>query len=117
MEDLPKNIVNSWRGWCSVDDYFFDPNYYPEIKPYDRFKQIPFPIEIMIAADDEIATPTNVTNFWRHAKSLKGIEISYLEPRDFDTTEIGHFGFFKRKFIESLWPMAVHKINKTLAHE
>lgn len=112
MEDLPKNLLNTWRNWCSVSDYFFDPKYYGEIKEIDGYKDFKIPIEIIVATDDRIATKSNVENFWKHAKSTKGINVSYLNPSDYGGNEIGHFGFFRRKFETTLWPLALDKLEK-----
>jgi predicted alpha/beta hydrolase len=117
MEDLPKDLVNTWRDWCSVSDYFFDQKYYDEIKAIDAYKNLTIPVEILVPTDDEIATETNVINFWKHAYSSQGISISYLSPADFGTSGIGHFGFFRKNFENTLWPLALQKITKMLKNE
>lgn len=117
MEDLPRDLVNSWRDWCSVSDYYLDQKYYGEIRAIDGYKSLTIPVEILIPTDDEIATQANVQNFWKHAFSTKGINITYLSPTDFETSSIGHFGFFRREFESTLWALALKKLNEILKND
>src|SRR5699024_1509872 len=66
MDDLPKSFAKQWRDWCSVPDYFFDPKYFGVSVPRGGFKQFDFPIVNYHATDDEISTPINIENFWKH---------------------------------------------------
>jgi predicted alpha/beta hydrolase len=116
MEDLPKNIYNSWREWCSVPDYFFDPKYASSIEGIEGYKNLDFPITVFRAADDDIATPINNHNLWKHINSSKPIEQITLEPRDFNLKTIGHFDLFRKKHKETLWPIVLEKLNMYLSH-
>jgi predicted alpha/beta hydrolase len=114
MEDLPKKIYNSWREWCSVPDYFFDPKYAPSIEGIGGYKNLDFPITVFRAADDDIATPINNHNLWKHIISSKPIEQITLEPRDYNLKVIGHFDLFRKKHKETLWPLVLEKLDNYL---
>jgi predicted alpha/beta hydrolase len=116
MEDLPKNIYNSWRDWCSVPDYFFDLKYASKVPGIEGYKNLDFPITVFRAADDDIATPINNHNLWKHINSSKPIEQITLEPRDFNLKTIGHFDLFRKKHKETLWPIVLEKLNMYLSH-
>jgi predicted alpha/beta hydrolase len=32
MEDMPKNVTNAWRDWCSNSPYFFHKDYVKKIE-------------------------------------------------------------------------------------
>ena len=107
MEDLPKNITNTWRDWCSVPDYFFDERFLGKTVPKGYYNAIPFAIKVYWASDDPISNHKNITNFWKHIKSTQRIDIEELKPENFKVKSIGHFGFFRKTFKESLWPIAL----------
>lgn len=117
MEDLPKNLINSWRNWCNVPDYFFDPKHYSEIAEISNFKNFEVPIDVLIASDDEICTPKNVENFWKHVASTKTITVQYIDPSEYGKKEIGHFGFFRKIFNKTLWPIGLDKLQKQITNE
>jgi predicted alpha/beta hydrolase len=114
MEDLPKNITNTWRDWCSVPNYFFNEKYSSTTSALGYYNELTFPIKMLWADDDYIVTQPNVTSFWKNVKSTGGIEITKISPNDFGLKEIGHFGFFRKKFKEKLWPIGLNAINNFL---
>jgi len=112
MEDIPKNIYNDWREWCSVSDYFFDKKYSSSIEGIEGFQNINFPVEVFTATDDDIATEKNLRAFWKHVKSTAGINFHWLNPKDFGLKEIGHFSLFRKKHKETLWPVILNKLEQ-----
>lgn len=107
MEDLPKQIVLDWRNWCSVPDYFFDRKYAPESADRGFFQDLQFPIQVYWTTDDPISNARSVPRFWMHVKSTGGIKIDCIKPKEIGAKEIGHFGFFRKKFKETLWVKAL----------
>jgi predicted alpha/beta hydrolase len=110
MEDLPKNITNIWREWCSVPEYFFHQKYQGKYTNLGFFQQLETPIHIFWTTDDTIANEKNVHSFWQNVQSSGGIKLTKLVPRDYNVKEIGHFGFFRRKFSETLWPLMLKEL-------
>jgi predicted alpha/beta hydrolase len=111
MENLPPKITNQWRKWCSVEDYFFDKKYFHTIEEISHFDKIPFPIQLFWLTDDAIAGKRNVESFWKHVKSTEGITLTEINPTEVGLKEIGHFGFFRKKYKAELWPFVLKKLN------
>jgi predicted alpha/beta hydrolase len=112
MEDLPKNVTNAWRNWCSVPEYFFDKKYYADTAAKGFYDQIEFPIQLYWSTDDNIVNQRSVDAFWKHVKSSKGVELAKITPDEFGVKSIGHFGLFRRKFKETLWPLVLNKLDE-----
>jgi predicted alpha/beta hydrolase len=107
MEDLPKQIVLDWRNWCSVPEYFFNEKYYADSAEKGFFKDLTFPIRVYWTTDDPISNVLSIPMFWKHVKSSKGIKIDCIKPEDIGEKAIGHFGFFRKKYKQTLWKMAL----------
>ena len=107
MEDLPKQIVLDWRNWCSVPEYFFNKKYAYDSADKGFFQDLTFPIQVYWTTDDPISNARSVPMFWKHVKSSGGIKIDCITPREIGVKKIGHFGFFRRKFKETLWAKAL----------
>ena len=114
MEDLPKNVVREWRAWCSKKDYFFDKKIYGKTVPLGHFKKLDFPIHIFWTEDDTISNEKNTHNFWKHIQSSQPIEFTRLSPKDWGVKTLGHFGFFKKRMKDKLWPMGLKKLDEFL---
>lgn len=111
MENLPTPVVNQWRDWCQVQDYYFDKKYELSVASLGSFKQFTCPIEVFNSIDDSISSPENTKNYWKHIASTKAINIHSLVPSDFDVKSIDHFGYFKRNMKESLWSTIRKKVD------
>jgi predicted alpha/beta hydrolase len=107
MEDLPRQIVLDWRNWCSVPEYFFNKKYAPNSSDKGFFQDLTFPIQVYWTTDDPISNARSVPMFWKHVKSTGGIKIDCIAPQEIGAKEIGHFGFFRKKFKETLWARAL----------
>lgn len=114
MEDLPKNVVREWRAWCGRKQYFFDPKFMERSVPRGHYDDMPFPVHIFWSADDPISNARSVPAFWGNVKSSHPITFTQIDPKAMKTGTIGHFGFFKKRMREQLWPMALEKINAFL---
>lgn len=115
MEDLPYRVVKEWRDYCSVPEYFFDKKFYGKTTPIGHYHHLTFPIQLYWATDDTIVNARSVESFWKNVKSNKSISIETLSPKDYGVAAIGHFGFFRRKFRDILWPKALMKLEEFLA--
>ena len=112
MQDMPKRVTNKWKQWCSEPNYVFNPKNFLEIKDFEQYCQLDFPIHVFSTEDDNIATSLNVSNLWKHIESSRGIEMQLLKPKNYKIKAIGHFGFFSRKTKDLFWPMALKKIEE-----
>ncbi|MCB9234893.1 MAG: alpha/beta fold hydrolase [Bacteroidia bacterium] len=115
MEDLPKNVVKEWRRWCLRPTYLFDQKFFGKTVPTGHYAGMPFPIHIIWTPDDPISNERSVPSFWKNVHSEKGISFTKIDPKAVGNGEIGHFGFFKKKFRETLWPLGLAKLDEFLA--
>jgi predicted alpha/beta hydrolase len=107
MEDLPRGVIEQWADWCSVPDYFFDGRFYGKTVPRGHFNDLPYRALVIRVADDPLATEANVHHLWKHFKSAHGIVHQVLGPSDVGGAKIDHYGFFRSKFRDTLWPVAL----------
>ncbi len=97
--DLPKGVIQQWRRWCLNPEYAagaegeWARNLYASVKT---------PIVSLSFTDDEFMSARNtdsIHGFYVNApRTLKR-----LAPGDIDVRRIGHFGFFRPAFEETLW--------------
>ena len=105
MENLPKQVANQWRNWGKHPDYILGDAtikhlYYCEIKAA---------ITAFSIEDDEFA-PLEATQWMpRQYKNTKTKSI-HLAPKDFQVPKIGHFGVFKERFSDTIWPIFLNEI-------
>ena len=116
MEDLPKNVMNTWRRWCSKPSYLFYPPYLQELSANLPFKEVTVPVSLMVATDDPICTPKNVENLWSHIVTAKPVNKTWLEPQHYQLKKIGHFGIFRTSARSTIWPEIRSTLNQFL-HE
>ncbi|WP_162628074.1 alpha/beta hydrolase family protein [Arcticibacterium luteifluviistationis] len=112
MEDMPKNVTNTWKRWCKYPDYFYHPDNAKDIPELSNPKVFNFPITVITATDDDICTAQNVENLWRNVKTKTPVDFKWLKPEDFNLKGIGHFNFFRRRKLNTLWPIAFNQIEK-----
>lgn len=96
--DLPKGVIQQWRRWC------LDPEYAVGDGEHVRaqYAAVRTPIVSLSFADDELMSARNI-------ESIHGFYVNApctmkrIAPRDIGARRIGHFGFFRREFSDSLW--------------
>lgn len=100
--DLPAGVMAQWRRWC------LDPDYLVGAEGDDvrrRFAEVKTPILSLSFTDDEYMS-------LRNTESLHGFyasaprEMRRIDPRAIGEARIGHFGFFRRRSADKLWPRA-----------
>lgn len=97
--DLPKGVIKQWRKWCMSPDYITSES--QSIK--NKFMNFTVPVTSISLTDDEMMSKENIESllsFFDRAPK-KTIRIS---PLDIGVNSIGHFGFFKDQYSDSLWP-------------
>lgn len=97
--DLPPRVVREWRSWC------LNPRYAAGVSAdhqaaYSRFRQ---PIAGIAFTDDEMISAINVRNL-HQSYDQAPVELRFIEPSDHGAQRVGHLGFFRCQFRESLWP-------------
>lgn len=99
-EPIPASCFRDWARWCRMKNYFFDD---PDLPETARFAEVRLPVLAIGLTDDRWATPRGVDDFVaRHPNAQ--IEQRWLSPQDGGGSPIGHLGFFRPRFSQTLWP-------------
>jgi len=101
MEDLPKDVLLQWGRWCKHEAYFGVDFGKSITEQY--FDRITVPFLSLEMADDNIATPATVQGLLRYYRNA-AIQRQLIQPAEAGVRELGHFGFFRSKFQDTLWP-------------
>ncbi|WP_296228034.1 serine aminopeptidase domain-containing protein [Ralstonia sp. UBA689] len=98
-EDLPGGVAIEWGAWGGMQRYFFDD---PTLGAVERFNRVTNPVLVYGFDDDPWATPPAINALTTHFTS------TWVERRQIAPAEaggaVGHMGFFRPQFAETLWP-------------
>jgi len=104
--DLPRGVIWQWRRWC------LNPTYSAGAEgaaAQQNYALVRFPVCSLAMADDEMMTLPGtqvLLDLYRQAPR----KIERLSPIDFGVERIGHFGFFRQQFSQTLWPLALARL-------
>ncbi len=100
--DLPAGVMKQWRAWCLNRNYAVG----VEGEAVRRdFAAISTPILSLSFTDDEFMSARNtesIHGFYAAAPR----QMERIDPRAIGERRIGHFGFFRERFAQTLWPQA-----------
>ncbi len=105
MENLPKNVANQWKNWGKNRDYIFSDMSINET----FYETIKTNITAYSIDDDDFAPKEAVQWMTEKYKNAKRKSI-HLNPTDFQTNKIGHFGIFKDHFKNTIWTHILSEI-------
>jgi predicted alpha/beta hydrolase len=106
MENLPGPMASQWSRWGRHKDYLFS-----EIKSTESvYSQIKSNITSFSIADDEFAPRKAVEWMLSNYPNAKTKSI-HLIPKENGLKKIGHFGIFKKRNAEALWPILLSEID------
>jgi predicted alpha/beta hydrolase len=100
FENLPKQMVYQWQRWGKHKDYMLSEFNFEDL----QFKNYKKHILALSFTIDEYASKSAVdwlANQFTNAK----VDRRHIIPQDLGIENIGHFGFFRPKFEDSLWRM------------
>jgi predicted alpha/beta hydrolase len=101
-EPFPASIFRDWAKWCFHHEYFFDD---PGLGAREGYATVTMPILSLGMTDDVWGTPRAVQALMKYYVNAD-IEERWLSPQDAGGS-IGHLGFFRSRFRETLWPDVV----------
>ncbi len=105
MENLPKNVAKQWSSWGKRGEYIFS-----EIPIAQTvYNEIASEITAISIEDDRFA-PKKAVDWMTEKYCNAQIKPVHLLPSAFNTREIGHFGIFKEKFKDNLWPLLLREL-------
>ena len=100
--DLPAGVILQWRRWCLDPAYSVGAEGPAVAQSYGAVR---FPVLALSMADDELMTlrgTHNLVNLYANTER----RVESITPADLQVRRIGHFGFFRDQFRQSLWPRA-----------
>ena len=109
--DLPRGVILQWRRWCLDPRYSVGAEGELASQSYNRVR---FPVLALSITDDELMTlagTESLVSFYAGAPSA----VERIAPADVQARRIGHFGFFREQFSQSLWPSTVDKLHRLAA--
>lgn len=98
-EELPKGVFLQWTDWVMKPRYFFDD---PELTATANFANFRGPLRALCFTDDSWATLAGVKLLCSGFTATTP-DIVAIAPADIGAERIGHFGFFRPIFRETLW--------------
>lgn len=97
--DLPAGVIRQWRRWCLHPQYLVG----VEGEPVRQaFAAVRTPLTSLSFSDDEMMSARNTESLHGFYSSAPKT-MQRIAPAEIGATRIGHFGFFRRQFADSLW--------------
>jgi len=110
-EDLPAGVAREWARWGKHPRYLYS---YAEERGGLGFTRFARPLRSYALSDDAYAPEPTVRallGFYTATRS----EFRLLEPHHGGARRIGHFGFFRSRFRDTLWREAVQWLESQLS--
>lgn len=101
-EDLPFGVGRDWARWCRSPHYVCDSRGAP-LRPHNS--EIQTKIRAYSFSDDPIAPKAAVDALMAYYPNAER-ERHHINPAEWGTPTIGHFGFFRRTMPQSVWSEA-----------
>lgn len=100
LGDLPAGVMRQWSRWCLNADYLVG------VEPGAReaYARVRFPILSLSFTDDRMMPQRNIDTLHAHFRHAPR-ESRRLSPAEAGGP-IGHTGFFRRRYRDTLWPIA-----------
>jgi predicted alpha/beta hydrolase len=96
-EDLPAGVAIEWASWCRHPGYIVG-----ALGAQDAYARFAAPIRAYAIADDSYAPPAAVEAFLGfYPNAVRQLE--RVDPAQAGGGPIGHFGFFRERFKDTLW--------------
>jgi predicted alpha/beta hydrolase len=105
--DLPYGVAAQWRRWC-LDEHYLGVE---SERVREQLADVETPITALSMQDDEMMTLTG-TNALFALYSHARVEVQRLKPAEHGVSAIGHFGFFRPKMQEPLWPLVSNWVER-----
>ena len=98
--DVPAGVTREWSQWGRSPNYLFD---HIPVKDYERYARLDVPLlSISFSDDQKLGPKKGVDKILTYFESAK-ITRKHFQATDYSDVPIAHFGFFKKKFEDTLW--------------
>jgi predicted alpha/beta hydrolase len=98
--DVPSGATSQWARWARQPGYFFNNRFGIDVGRYRKFS---FPLLAYIFDDDIYAPEKSVKTLLERMPEAR-IEIKKVNGISSGLGRIGHFGFFRERMKDTLWP-------------
>jgi predicted alpha/beta hydrolase len=96
-EDLPAGVAIEWARWCRHPRYLVG-----ALGVDEAYARVHAPVRAYAISDDPFA-PLPAVEALGRLYPLARWQTRRLAPRDIGAPALGHFGFFRERFRDSLW--------------
>lgn len=96
-EDLPKGVAVQWASWCRHPRYLVG-----ALGVEAAYARVRAPLRAYAISDDAFA-PLSAVQALAALYPNARWETRRLAPREVGASRVGHFGFFRERFRDSLW--------------
>lgn len=99
--NLPAGVMDQWRRWCLSPEYVVGAEGADVRAAYASLR---VPMLSLSFTDDEMMSDRSVRVLHELYASAP-VEYRRIAPGDIGVRRIGHFGFFRPQFEQTLWPL------------
>ena len=100
FENLPKEMAHQWQRWGKQKDYMLSEFDFENL----QFKNYKNSLLALSFPNDEFASKSSVD--WLASQFVTArVDRRHIIPEELGLPHIGHFGFFRSQFKDSLWQM------------
>ena len=96
-EDLPRDVAIEWARWCRNPTYLVG-----DLGVAAQYARFAAPLRAYAITDDPFGPERAVRALLDLYPASKS-ELRRVHPRDIGAKSIGHFGFFRDRFRDTLW--------------
>ena len=96
-ENLPKGVAIEWARWCRNPTYLVG-----DLGVEEAYARFAAPLRAYAISDDPFA-PAGAVQALLDLYSGSPSELKRVRPGDVGVDRIGHFGFFRDRFRDTLW--------------
>lgn len=105
--DIPAGAMWNWRRWCLHPLYLGG-----EGEPLRaELAAVTQPVAALLFSDDEMMTVASLHRLFALYSSAR-VAFRVLAPERFALASVGHFGFFRRRNGDALWPLVTGWIDR-----
>lgn len=97
-ENLPAGVALEWARWCRDARYLVG-----ALAAEEQAARFRAPLRLLAIADDTLYAPRAAAEALLELFPNARRELSWIEPRALGVERIGHFGFFRSRFRDTLW--------------
>lgn len=108
---IPSSAAKKWGEWISKPNYLFDESFQLDTGIYSKLTCSIFSLGF---TDDIFAPEVNIEHLLKKFPNAS-ISSKTIDPKAINEEEIGHSGFFKKKFKSNLWQSTLEWLDQSIS--